>query len=111
MAELADAQASGACGSNIVRVQVPLPAFFLCPECDGEGKKNSIRKGKNAGEATGAAPAFLLAKTAKKRRRKKKYLTGEFIENGSCLWYDKAMTASVPPPAADERQGKDTDRT
>ena len=26
MAELADAQASGACGSNIVRVQVPLPA-------------------------------------------------------------------------------------
>ena len=30
MAELADAQASGACGSNIVRVQVPLPAFFLC---------------------------------------------------------------------------------
>ena len=27
MAELADAQASGACGSNIVRVQVPLPAF------------------------------------------------------------------------------------
>ena len=24
MAELADAQASGACGSNIVRVQVPL---------------------------------------------------------------------------------------
>ena len=29
MAELADAQASGACGSNIVRVQVPLPALFL----------------------------------------------------------------------------------
>ena len=28
MAELADAQASGACGSNIVRVQVPLPALF-----------------------------------------------------------------------------------
>ena len=27
MAELADAQASGACGSNIVWVQVPLPAF------------------------------------------------------------------------------------
>ena len=27
MAELADAQASGACGSNIVRVQVPLPAW------------------------------------------------------------------------------------
>ena len=27
MAELADAQASGACGSNIVRVQVPLPAL------------------------------------------------------------------------------------
>ena len=26
MAELADAQASGACGSNIVRVQVPFPA-------------------------------------------------------------------------------------
>ena len=26
MAELADAQASGACGSNIVWVQVPLPA-------------------------------------------------------------------------------------
>ncbi len=29
MAELADAQASGACGSNIVRVQVPLPALFF----------------------------------------------------------------------------------
>ncbi len=27
MAELADAQASGACGSNIVRVQVPFPAL------------------------------------------------------------------------------------
>ena len=26
VAELADAQASGACGSNIVRVQVPFPA-------------------------------------------------------------------------------------
>ena len=26
MAELADAQASGACGSNIVRVQIPFPA-------------------------------------------------------------------------------------
>ena len=30
MAELADAQASGACGSNIVWVQVPLPALFFC---------------------------------------------------------------------------------
>ena len=29
VAELADAQASGACGSNIVRVQVPLPALFF----------------------------------------------------------------------------------
>ena len=29
MAELADAQASGACGSNIVWVQVPSPASFL----------------------------------------------------------------------------------
>ena len=28
MAELADAQASGACGSNIVWVQVPSPARF-----------------------------------------------------------------------------------
>ena len=28
MAELADAQASGACGSNTVRVQVPPSAFF-----------------------------------------------------------------------------------
>ena len=27
MAELADAQASGACGSNIVWVQVPFPAL------------------------------------------------------------------------------------
>jgi hypothetical protein len=33
MAELADAQASGACGSNIVRVQVPLPAFYFAPIC------------------------------------------------------------------------------
>ncbi len=32
MAELADAQASGACGSNIVRVQVPFPALYQgCP--------------------------------------------------------------------------------
>ena len=29
MAELADAKASGACRSNIVRVQVPLPALFF----------------------------------------------------------------------------------
>ena len=29
VAELADAQASGACGSNIVWVQVPSPAFFI----------------------------------------------------------------------------------
>ena len=29
VAELADAQASGACGSNIVWVQVPSPASFL----------------------------------------------------------------------------------
>ena len=29
MAELADAQASGACGGNIVWVQVPFPAFFI----------------------------------------------------------------------------------
>ena len=28
--ELADAQASGACGSNTVWVQVPSPAFFIC---------------------------------------------------------------------------------
>ena len=33
MAELADAQASGACGSNIVRVQVPLPALFFMQIC------------------------------------------------------------------------------
>ena len=33
MAELADAQASGACGSNIVRVQVPLPALFFLSLC------------------------------------------------------------------------------
>ena len=30
VAELADAQASGACGSNIVWVQVPSPALFFC---------------------------------------------------------------------------------
>ena len=29
MAELADAQASGACGRKIVWVQVPFPAFFF----------------------------------------------------------------------------------
>jgi hypothetical protein len=29
VAELADAQASGACGSNIVWVQVPSPASFF----------------------------------------------------------------------------------
>lgn len=29
VAELADAQASGACGSNIVWVQVPSPALFF----------------------------------------------------------------------------------
>ena len=32
VAELADAQASGACGSNIVWVQVPSSALFFCPE-------------------------------------------------------------------------------
>ena len=47
VAELADAQASGACGSNIVWVQVPSPAYqtsaesaevFSCREdCDKEG--------------------------------------------------------------------------
>ena len=47
VAELADAQASGACGSNIVWVQVPSPAYqtsaesaevFSCSEdCDKEG--------------------------------------------------------------------------
>ena len=30
MAELADAQASGACGRKIVWVQVPSPALFYC---------------------------------------------------------------------------------
>ena len=30
MAELADAQASGACGRKIVWVQVPSPALFFC---------------------------------------------------------------------------------
>ena len=30
VAELADAQASGACGSNTVRVQVPPSAFSFC---------------------------------------------------------------------------------
>ena len=30
VAELADAQASGACGSNIVWVQVPSSALFFC---------------------------------------------------------------------------------
>ena len=29
MAELADAQASGACDGNIVRVQIPFPAFRM----------------------------------------------------------------------------------
>lgn len=41
MAELADAQASGACGSNTVRVQVPLPALSFCPETD-TGKKRPV---------------------------------------------------------------------
>ncbi len=42
MAELADAQASGACGSNTVRVQVPLPALSFCPKT-GNGKKRPVR--------------------------------------------------------------------
>ena len=33
VAELADAQASGACGSNTVRVQVPPSAFFFICNC------------------------------------------------------------------------------
>jgi hypothetical protein len=41
MAELADAQASGACGSNTVRVQVPLPALSFCPKT-GNGKKRPV---------------------------------------------------------------------
>ena len=32
MAELADAQASGACGSNLMRVQVPFPALLITVE-------------------------------------------------------------------------------
>ena len=37
MAELADAQASGACGSNVVWVQVPSPASeFFSPRQDTE---------------------------------------------------------------------------
>ena len=34
VAELADAQASGACGSNTVWVQVPSSAFFYTIVCD-----------------------------------------------------------------------------
>ncbi len=34
MAELADAQASGACGSNLMRVQVPFPALRITVEVD-----------------------------------------------------------------------------
>ena len=41
MAELADAQASGACGSNIVRVQVPFPASF-CGSV-GTGRRARLR--------------------------------------------------------------------
>ena len=43
MAELADAQASGACGRKIVWVQVPSPAFFfyclsaILPEAISDG--------------------------------------------------------------------------
>ena len=33
MAELADAQASGACGSNIVWVQVPSTALIIFGSC------------------------------------------------------------------------------
>ena len=39
MAELADAQASGACGSNIVRVQIPFPA---------SSKRGSVGTGRRA---------------------------------------------------------------
>jgi hypothetical protein len=34
VAELADAQASGACGRKIVWVQVPSPAFFFYEICE-----------------------------------------------------------------------------
>ena len=34
VAELADAQASGACGRKIMWVQVPSPAFFFCRKFD-----------------------------------------------------------------------------
>ena len=39
---MADAQASGACGSNIVRVQVPLPALFFCLEAKQSEAKTLI---------------------------------------------------------------------
>lgn len=36
VAELADAQASGACGSNVVWVQVPSPAVFFTGRLNSE---------------------------------------------------------------------------
>ena len=43
VAELADAQASGACGSNTVRVQVPPSAFFMWKAKDGLEEKEMRR--------------------------------------------------------------------
>ncbi len=53
MAELADAQASGACGSNIVRVQVPLPALFFIrlPVQAGSGSIFSFWQSKDSQNA------------------------------------------------------------
>ena len=46
MAELADAQASGACCGNTVRVQVPFPALLLFQESLRE-KECKLRKCRN----------------------------------------------------------------
>ena len=55
VAELADAQASGACGSNTVRVQVPPSAFFFYL------RFRKIEKGSDVQKKTGARRRFLCS--------------------------------------------------
>ena len=60
MAELADAQASGACGSNIVRVQVPLPALSFCLDVRLQIKVLSLSKASGSFSTLGMSSNFNL---------------------------------------------------
>lgn len=67
VAELADAQASGACGSNIVWVQVPSPA----------------RKERAVANSNSSFPVFKISSAQAERSRLWRYITVKF----SCVLF------------------------